>query len=184
MHTLLKNHTFETDHIFLVVTAKEEGKIYELTAGQLHELEHVREHPPTYSDNEGFFERSGNGITMGSGNVRETDDQHNITAYLTSMAEALSKRTTTTPPRAVLVVEPEHLNGKMAAYVSNPNHIPIETVLLGNYVQHTPHDLAALLQRWYESDYDPTHPDSVAGEENAEEKRKILNVAMARENIS
>ncbi len=181
MNNILDGYSVEDDHVLVVVSAKEEGKIYELQDGTLTFIEGVVEHPPQYSDNEGFFERRGRGITMGSGNVREEADEHNLLNFLKRMAQAVTERMNERTPRAVLVLEPEHLHGKFAEYVTPAMQVPVVTVQYGNFMHESISALETRLKRLYSDDYDPSDPGSVAGEENAEEKRKLLEVAQRRE---
>lgn len=163
----------------LVVSAKEHGKVYRLQDGELAIVSYTAEHPPTYSDNEGFFTRAGNGEFYGSGNVKEEDDEHNIKKYVKAISEELSAIISNENPDVVYVIEPEHLKGLIEEHVVNPKNIPIRVLKYGNHVQDQPEALIDLLHAHVGSDeLDPKDPASVAGEENAEEKRKILEVGM------
>ncbi len=65
----------------------------------------------------------------------------------------------------------------IAEYLVNPNHIPVEVVQYGNFVQVEQKKVAEMINNHGKKDeLDPSDPASVAGEENAEEKRKILEV--------
>lgn len=133
----MHKHTFdvESDRALVVVTAKEHGKIYELQAGTLTELSYVAEHPPRYSDNEGFFVHAGRGDFYGSGSVRETDDAANLKRYINALVDELSPFISRRHPDAVFIIEPEHLKGMVRRYVFPPRHIPIETIKYGNHVE-------------------------------------------------
>lgn len=164
----------------VVVSAKEHGKIYKLEKGELSYLEHVEEHPPTYSDNEGFFVRSGEGARYGSGNPREEDDEQNLTRYINAITSELSDVIKEVQPQHIYLVEPEHLSGLITEHLKRPDSVQIETVAHGNFVNHSLVEIAALLEEFKNESLDPSDPASVAGEENAEEKRKILEVAQMR----
>lgn len=167
----------ELENCLVVVSAKEHGKIFQITDGELHIKEYVEEHPPEFSDDEGFFVRSGNGMQMGSGYAKEVDDEHNIKMYIRAISEELSAVVKHEQPKKVLVFEPEHLKGMIAEYLVNPNHIPVEVVQYGNFVQVEQKKVAEMINNHGKKDeLDPSDPASVAGEENAEEKRKILEV--------
>lgn len=179
MHEILKGQTITNDNALIVVSAKEEGKLYELRDGALHFLQHVTEHPPAYSDNEGFFQRSGNGMTMGSGSVLEESDEHNFKQFLNTMSEAVREQTDAIKPRAVLILEPEHLKHKLAERTTQGQPASTASVLFGNFVHESPKELYARLEKVYATDgeaADPGDPDSVAGEKDEAEKRSILNV--------
>ena len=173
----------ELEGSLVVVSAKEHGKIFQITDGELHIKDYVEEHPPEYSDNEGFFVRAGNGVRMGSGYAKEEDDEHNLKMYIKAIAEELSDVVKKEQPKKVLVFEPEHLKGLIEEHLVNPEHIPVEVVQHGNFVQVEQQQVAQMINEYGKKDaLDPADPASVAGEENAEEKRKILETGQQLEN--
>ena len=173
----------ELNNCLVVVSAKEHGKIFEIKDNELFIKEYVEEHPPGYSDDEGFFVRSGNGVQMGSGYAKEEDDEHNIKTYIKAIAEELSAVVKHEEPKKVLVFEPEHLKGLIEEHLINPTHIPVEVVKYGNFVQVEQKQVAEMVNGYGKEDtLDPSAPASVAGEENAEEKRKILETGEMLDN--
>jgi len=74
------------------------------------------------------------------------------------------------------VIEPEHLKGLIEVHLVNQNHIPVEIVKYGNHVEDTPKKIMNLLNAEPADVIEPADPASVAGEEDAAEKRKILEV--------
>jgi len=177
MTNKLSKDTLETKKCLVVVSSKEQGIIYLTTEGRLTQIEHVEEHPLTHSDNEGFFVRSGNGQQMGSGSVKEVDEQHNIKRYIKAIAEELNNVVTHEKPEAILLFEPEHLKGLVEEHLTNSTHIPVQTIDFGNFIHESPQQIKDRIVAMMESDeLDPADPASVEGEANAEEKRKILEV--------
>jgi hypothetical protein len=168
----------ELEGSLVVVSAKEHGKIFQITNGELFIKEYIEEHPPGFSDDEGFFVRSAKtGMQMGSGYAKEINDEHNIKMYIKAISQELSAVVKHEQPKKVLVFEPEHLKGMIAEHLVNPNHIPVEVVQYGNFVQAQQVRIAEMINDYGKKDeLDPSDPASVAGEENAEEKRKILEV--------
>ncbi|MFT5360192.1 MAG: hypothetical protein ACJART_001926 [Maribacter sp.] len=160
----------------VVVSAKEHGKLFSLKDGTLTNLEHVEKHPLPYSDNEGFFTRSGKGERYGSGSPREEDVEQNLLRYFKAISEELSEAVKKTKPEKIYIFEPEHLKGKIEERLLNPTNIPVEIIAYGNYVDNDIATIASMLNNMGPNNIDPANPASVAGEENAEEKRKILEV--------
>jgi len=151
--------------------------VYKLADGQLEILNYTAEHPPTYSDDEGFFMRSGgDGQLYGSGYAKETDDQRNLERYFKAISGELSDLLKQHSPSVVFLIEPEHLKGHVEERLVNPTHIPVEVIAYGNQVEASPSEIHELLTKANTKTLDPTDPASVAGEANAEEKRKILEV--------
>lgn len=177
------NDTENTNKLngLVVISAKEHGKLYNLKDGELTYLEQVEEHPPTRSDNEGFFVRSGNGMRYGSGSPREEDDKQNLLRYFKAISEELSETIKELQPEKIYIIEPEHLKGKLEEKLINPSNIPVEIVAYGNFVDSTIEEIQSLLNKEGQNNLDPADPASVAGEENAEEKRKILEIGQMRD---
>lgn len=176
-----KNSALENS--LVVVSAKEHGKIFQIKDGEMKALEHVEEHPPEYSDNEGFFMRSVGGSHLGSGAPREEDDQRNIERYIKSITSELSGAIKSVHPDKLFVFEPEHLKGLIAEHVIKPNDLEVVVVKYGNFVEKEAAEILEMLQHSTETELDPANPDSVAGEVNAQEKRKILETGQMRDNM-
>lgn len=172
----IKQYDFENVHALVVVSAKEHGKVYTLQNGELTIATYTAEHPPTHSDDEGFFMRQGAGEFYGAGYAKETDDKINLDRYIKAIAGELSDLVSEHQPEVILVLEPEHLKGQIENNLINPKHVPVLVVTYGNYVEKEPQEIADLVRSACSSTTDPADPASVAGEENAEEKRKILEV--------
>jgi hypothetical protein len=164
----------------LVISGKERGRLFVIHEGHIREFDQVIEHPPGYSDNEGFFIRSGDGERYGSGNPRETDDKANLDRYLRALNSELKAVIDELKPAALFIIEPVHLKDKITEHKTNFGNIPIFTVAYGNYVDSPKEEILHLINDYQKDSHDPTDPDSVAGEENAAEKRKILEIAKLR----
>jgi hypothetical protein len=180
-HIQTENKTLENS--LVVVSAKEHGKIYQIKNGEMKIVEYIEEHPPGYSDNEGFFQRSGNGVTMGSGAPREEDDSRNIERYIKAISEELSNEVQRLAPEKLYIFEPEHLKGLIEEHLTAPNNVEVTLVKYGNFVESEPDEILKLLNETGDEHVDPDDPASVAGEENAEEKRKILETGQMRDNM-
>lgn len=177
----IENNALENS--LVVVSAKEHGKIYQILDGEIKLVEYVEEHPPSYSDNEGFFFRSAGGQRLGSGAPKEVDDRRNIERYIKGITEELSTTIKTLQPKQIFLFEPEHLKGLIAEHVIKPNNLEIILVKYGNYVEADLADVVEMLTQSPEDVVSPADPASVAGEENAEEKRKILEVGQLRDGM-
>lgn len=162
----------------VVVSAKEQGRIFSIDeAGNMEVLEHIEEHPASFSDNEGFFFRSAGGMNLGSGYPQEEDGEHNLKKYITSISEELHTAVEEKKPSKILVFEPDYLKGLIEEHLPNPNHIPIQVVAYGNYVNSPLEQIAEMLKKVNGDELDPADPASVdVNKPNADEKRKILEV--------
>jgi len=170
-------NTIETKKCLVVVSGKEHGIIYVTNEGNLQKIEHISKHPPSYSDNEGFFFRSSHGQGLGSGAPLEVDKEHNIKRYIKAIGDELNNVIAELNPEVIFLFEPEHMKGLIADHLVNSTHIPLETLDYGNFVHEAPHEIKDRMVAALSVDSpDPSDPASVAGEPNAEEKRKILEV--------
>jgi hypothetical protein len=179
IHT--QNKAFENS--LVVVSAKEHGKIYQIRDGEMKALEYVEEHPPEYSDNEGFFTRSAGGMQLGSGAPHEENEQHNIERYVKGITSELSDAIKSFNPEKVYLFEPEHLKGLVEEHVMKPNKLEVTVVQYGNFVEMQADEILQLLEESMDTELDPANPASVAGEENAQEKRKILETGQMRDSV-
>jgi hypothetical protein len=176
-----KNTALENS--LVVVSAKEQGKIFQIRDGEMKALEYVEEHPPGYSDNEGFFMRSAGGTQLSSGSAREEDDKRNIERYIKGITSELSAAIKSSNPDKLFLFEPEHLKGLIEEHVIKPNDLEVIVVKYGNFVEKKADEILKLLENSMESEKDPANPASVAGEENAQEKRKILETGQMKDNM-
>tara|TARA_B100001146_G_C16109000_1_gene402760 strand:+ start:204 stop:740 length:537 start_codon:yes stop_codon:yes gene_type:complete len=173
----------KNEHIqngLLVISGKEHGRLFTITDGIVSEFDHLEKHPPEYSDNEGFFIRAGQGERYGSGNPREEDDKRNLERYMNALKNELKAVITELKPETLFIIEPEHLKGKIEEQFKNQDSVTCVTVAYGNYTKSSDEELQAVLERYKNESLDAADPQSVAGEENAEEKRKILETAKLR----
>jgi hypothetical protein len=171
------------DNSLVVVSAKEHGKIYQIRDGEMKAVEYVEEHPPEYSDNEGFFMRSAGGVHLGSGSAREDDDDRNIEQYIKAITSELSGAIKELQPKNLFLFEPEHLKGLVQEHVIKPDELELTLVRYGNFVEKEPNQILQMLDDFTDTEIDPADPASVEGEENAEEKRKILEVGEMRDSM-
>lgn len=167
--------------VYVVAYAKERAVIYKVHDGELVQVTYVNEVSPEYSDREGFFQRSGGGEYFGSGAPYEEPKQEIIASTVRATADELWALMKEESPAAVYVFEPEHLKRQLERKLTNPAHVPVHTVRFGNFVGARPNELVNFIAEYHEPTIDPADPNSVSDEEeNADEKRKILNVGRER----
>lgn len=129
---------FEQERALIVVSAKERGLVYVAHQGEITELAHVEEHPPSYSDDEGFF-FSGNPAHPSGGYPKEANNEHDFKQYINAIEAELSKAIAHQKPDVIYIFEPAHLAGKVKEHIKNPNHIPVHLVKTGNHLDAHPH---------------------------------------------
>ena len=162
--------------VLLVVTAKEQGVLYRASEGVVEQVVKVEEHPPTPSDNEGFFFRSGYGRNYGSGGPDAGSGEEELRTFVKSVSEELNEAIVGEQPDIIYFFQPEHFKGYLESELKNPTHIPTHLVKLGNYIHATPLELIEYIRQYHDDTVDPRDPASVADGPDAEEKRRLLSV--------
>ncbi|MFW6210226.1 MAG: hypothetical protein ACOC4E_01915 [Patescibacteria group bacterium] len=174
MSNLIITHDKLQDAL-VVVSAKEQGKVFTTKDGTLRIVEYVAEHPESYSDDEGFFATVNTSNRLAGGAPKEANKQHNIDRYIKLISKELSDIIKREAPKRIFLFEPEHLKGLIVTHLQNPSHIPVETVAYGNFVEQDPQVVVDRLHAHVMPARDPADPASVIGEPRGEEKRKILS---------
>ena len=165
---------FTGETALIVVSAKEQGVLYQAADGVIEQVATVEEHPEAPSDREGFFFRSGFGKQLGSGGPDAQDDTETVREFVRSISEELNGAIKAVQPTVIYFFQPQHLKGYLENEIKNPTHIPTHVVQFGNYVHETPLEILEHIAAYHDDVIDPSDPTSVKDEPNAEEKRKIL----------
>lgn len=169
---------FIAERALIVVSAKEQGCLYQASDGVIEEVVQVEEHPEQRSDREGFFFRSGYGRHFGSGAPHEEQKQENLKHFVSAIAEELNVTITAIQPDIIYFFQPGHLKGYLEDAIVNPNHIPTRVVDYGNFVMETPIELLTRIKAYDTDTIDPHDPASVTDGPDAEEKRHLLAVGV------
>lgn len=168
---------FINQHALLAVVARERGVVYCAADGTLERVATVDEPHPHYSDREGFFMRRAGGIQLGSGEPyddghAEEDHKRLLDNVVKELREAIKRYNADT----VYLFEPEHLKGQLTEVLKKKEQILVRLVAFGNFLKTKPLILIKKISTYENPPRDPSDPASVAGEKNAEEKRKILEI--------
>ena len=159
-----------------VVTAKEQGILYQVSEGIIEQVVKVEEHPTAPSDREGFFFRSGYGRNYGSGGPDAGSKEEQLRAFVKAVAEELNEAIAAESPEVIYFFQPEHLKGYLESVIKNPSGIEMHVAKLGNYVHATPLELIEYVRQYHDDTIDPGDPTSVADGPGAAEKRRILSI--------
>lgn len=82
---------FNTETALIMVASKQEAHFFKANQGTIEEAGKVKIEKPTYSDREGFFQRSGKGEVLGTGSVEEIRDDEIEQELLKELQELLDK---------------------------------------------------------------------------------------------
>lgn len=129
----------QKENALMIVSGKQAGKIYRLRNGKLVERESLEISTPTYSDNEGFFMRRGNGRTMGTGSVLEIDSQLVITEYTKQLAKEL--KSIKRPYDGIYLFVPKYVSNAVKDALPKTVQKKILREFNGNFIKEHPSEL-------------------------------------------
>lgn len=129
---------FLEQRALIIVSAKDHGVIYRLSDGRIEEIEHLEEHQPTYSDNEGFFFKAAPGQTVIGGAPKESDEELYKDRLDKTVAHELDALIKTDSATLLYVFEPKQYKGHIVNKLKKHPHLRVHTVRYGNYVKEPP----------------------------------------------
>lgn len=137
--------SFQDGRALLIVLGRQVAKIYEGREREINQLEQITVETPTYSDNEGFFQRSGQGQTYGSGSVLEDLSDLVVQEFTRELANRLPDLLRP-PVLSLYVFAPEHMKFIIAKVFPAAARPHIKEEFFGNYVEQHPFDLLRMIQ--------------------------------------
>lgn len=133
----------------IIVAAKERGIIYRVSDGTIEMVSQIENHPPTRSDDEGFFFKSGGPGVMG-GAPKEEDDEVYTKQLDRQLAKELDTLIESQKSTLLYIFEPEHLKGRVERELQQHPHLSIHTVRYGNYVNESPEKIVSYINDYIE----------------------------------
>lgn len=167
---------FKDTETIIVVIASERGVLYKAVNGTIDEMADMTETAPQYSDREGFFMRSGGGMQYGSGEPYDDTASADHKKLIDQVVDELQEIVNKNEIKKLYLFEPEHHKGQLTEALKVKIDIPATLVDFGNFIETDALVLLEKINKFENPPYDPSDPSSVEGKENAEEKRKILEV--------
>lgn len=169
---------FDAQPALFAVLGKEKGILYLAYKGSIERVATVEEPAAEYSDREGFFMSSGNGMFYGAGEPYDGNEVQSRAHFIDKVVHELRRHIDEHKVHLVYLYEPEHLkNGITDVLDRETNNVTIITVAYGTFLNESPTDLLErLVKSEYYSQPDPSDPSSVKDSPNADEKRRILEI--------
>ena len=148
-----KYKQFLDEEALVIVAGKEHGLIYRIKEGTNELVEEVAEHPPRYSDDEGFFFHGTKGKpgTMGAGAPKEYDESVYLKKFEKEAAKELDTLIKSEDAELLYVFEPEHLKGRIVEHLEKHPKLVVHTVRHGNYVNEEPLQLVEYIHDYIEA---------------------------------
>lgn len=138
-----KLNSFNTPTL-LLVTSRQNAKAYLATNRTVQELFTLHQDTPTFSDNEGHFERSGNGLQFGSGSTEIDIDEITLRETMKLLNEKLDKIDENYSE--VILFVPEQLKNLLTNKLPESIQAKITKTITGNLIQESPMQLIERLQ--------------------------------------
>lgn len=167
---------FNNTHALIVVMSKDHGILYHAHDSEIDRIAALNNPPARYSNRKGFFMRKGGGVNLGSGGPYSGKSEENRQRFINNLVEELRDVIKEYAITKVYLFEPQYLKGQLAELLTEQESAHVVLVDFGNFVNEKPLELLERIDAHENPVGDPSDPSSVAGEENAEGKRKILEV--------
>ncbi|MCR4279919.1 MAG: host attachment protein [Candidatus Komeilibacteria bacterium] len=132
---------FDKSSALLIVTGRQEAKIYLATKGTIEEIDNLKVSNPRYSDREGFFMNSGGGKTLGSGSVYEDHHEDVIKEFLKDLENDLVEMDNKHQPEQYYLFTPDYMAKQVRDSLPNGAENKVKLVVQGNYVKEHPFTL-------------------------------------------
>lgn len=185
MHIPMRSIQFTGENVLIVVMGSQRGLLYLAGDGNIDIIGTVDQPTPEYSDREGYFMHSGNGMVYGSGSVYEDKNIERVRRFFKRAAQEIFRIMRTYDIARIYVFEPLYAKGAVTETLRPLVRDDVTLVRYGNYLHEPATTLISFIERSERGERDPSDPATVdMNEKHAEEKRKILAHAMqAREVI-
>lgn len=172
---------FYNQNALIVVMGSQRGLLYLASDGRIDIIGTVEQPPARYTDREGYFMNSGGGFVYASGAVYEDNNIERVRRFFKKVAHEVFRVIEAHEITHTYVFEPPYAKGAVTMALRPIVARDVELVRYGNYLHAPATVLLKYIQTSAEPALDPADPESVADEENAAEKRQILeNAARAQ----
>ncbi len=121
------------------------AEIYSAHEGEIEKIDSIKMEVPTYSDKEGFFTRSGKGMTFGSGSVLEENKQELILKFVKELGEKVERSFQENSAENVYLFTPDHIKETILDNLSSEIRKEVVLTIEGNFVEEHPFDLLKMI---------------------------------------
>jgi hypothetical protein len=137
-----KDHQFNETEAWVIVNSKQNALLYKLFKGEFMEVDSCNVDMPTYSDNEGFFQTSGNGQVHNTGNVREDkqDIEENVIKEFLTELRGVAK---VVEGGQLYLFTPDYMAERVKSVL--PHNTNIKNEWHGNYVNSNERDIVSMI---------------------------------------
>jgi hypothetical protein len=141
------------DRLTLIATISPMDAVHYIAKnGEINRIGEDHTEMPSYSDNEGFFERSGGGEVLGSGAPRETNNvkKHESALFLKQAAYKLEKDVKEHNPKEIILFVPSEVEHTYLEHLQDQTKEMIAYKLEGNFTETHPTEILERIHEQFE----------------------------------
>jgi hypothetical protein len=131
-------YQFEDEKALLITTGKQTGRLFTARNGRLKEIDEAFIPTPKYSDDEGFFERSGRGGSYGAGAVREPKDTETKHKFIRVISKKVKDAVAKNKIDCIYLFSPNYEITELKAALPRDVQALIRFAIMGNFVKFAP----------------------------------------------
>ncbi len=130
----------------IVVAGSRSAEILRAHEGEIESVDSLKMELPTYSDKEGFFTRSGKGMTFGSGSVLEENKKDFLFKFTKELGQRVEKAFQENSVENIHLFVPDHMKEMVADALSAEARKAVALTIEGNFVEDHPFDLLRMIK--------------------------------------
>ena len=131
----------------IIVTGSQVGEVYLAYKGEIEKLDNFKAINPKHSNKEGFFVRSGQGTTFGSGAVLE-ENKHKVTGeFLKQMKLSIEKIISKNEIDEFYLLFPDHIKNELYQNLSFDIQSKVVLFIDGNFTDIHPFDFLEKIKK-------------------------------------
>lgn len=142
---------FKDRRTLIIVAGKVEAKFIEAYNGEIRELTHCKSSKPDYSDNEGYFETRGRGFWLGSGSVREVDDDDLINHFMVLFKKTINELSHGSVFDSIFILAPTRTLKPIQEVLPDQLARKISFTKEGNYTKEHFFDILSIINQEYQN---------------------------------
>jgi hypothetical protein len=137
---------FDTRKTLLIISGKQEAKLYVAHKGVIQLWKEFQVPTPHYSDREGFFMTRGRGAVMQAGAIYEAKEQVIFTNFYHELNTQLKEFFAKQSAEDIVLCAPEYCLQNIQSHLPVSTRKKIIATLPGNYLKQHPFDILKRVQ--------------------------------------
>ena len=130
----------------IAVAGSRSAEIFRAHEGEIESIDSIKMELPTYSDKEGFFTRSGKGMTFGSGSVLEENKRDFLSKFVKELGQRVERALQESSAEEIHLFVPDHMKEMVLEAFSPEARKAVALTIEGNFVEDHPFDLIRMIK--------------------------------------